>query len=67
MGPNFKGFAPGWRSDVGRRTKAMPGEVFSVGRMVGRLTAEKKRRKNFILGSPLGSWMMMMMMMMNAS
>ena len=25
-----------------------------VGRMVGRRTAEKKRRKNFVLGSPLG-------------
>ena len=30
----------------------MSGEVFLVGGMVGRRTAEKKRRKNLVLGSP---------------
>ena len=35
MGPHFIGFAPGRRSDVGRRTKAMSGEVF-FGRTEGR-------------------------------
>ena len=30
----------------------MSGKVFMVGRMGGWRTAEKKRRKNFILGSP---------------
>ena len=34
---------------VGGRTSD---KFFLVGRMVGRRTAEKKRRKNFVLGSP---------------
>ena len=40
----------GPKSDVRRRTRAMSGKVF-YGRMEGR-TAEKKRCKNFVLGSP---------------
>ena len=31
----------------------MSGEVFMVGWMGGRRTADKKRRKTFILGSPV--------------
>ena len=50
-----KGLAPlyriGPRSDGGRRTGAMSGEVF-FGRTDGR-TVDKKRRKNFVLGSPV--------------
>ena len=38
-------------SEVGRLTGAMPGKVF-YGRTDGQ-TADKKRRKNFFLGSPL--------------
>ena len=44
----------GPRSEVGCQTGAMSGEVFygqTDGRTDGR-TADKKRRKNFVLGSP---------------
>ena len=40
----------GPRSDSGRRTGAMSGKVF-LGRTDGQ-TADKKRRKNCVLGSP---------------
>ena len=48
---------PGRRSDVGGRTSdVVQGQCqekfFMFGRMVGQRTAEKKRRKNFVLGSP---------------
>ena len=44
------GLAPGRTSDVGRRTGAMSGKVFYGWTDGG--TAEKKRRKNFVLGWP---------------
>ena len=46
----YKGFAQGQRSDVGQRQ--CQEKFFVVGRMVGRRMAEKKRRKNFVLGLP---------------
>ena len=41
----------GWTSDVGQGQ--CQEKFFMVGRMVGRQTAEKKRRNNFVLGSPV--------------
>ena len=44
----------GPRSDVGQGQ--CQEKFFMVGRMGGRLTADKKRRKNFNLGSPSWNW-----------